>query len=216
MNDDKTPLRVKLRGAKVKICGIRSLEAALVAVDAGADFLGFNFVPTSKRYIDPSVAKTIIEAVKDKVQVVGVFQDVDKETIREICSLLSLDFVQLHGKETPAFCREIKTPVIKAFALASDFDYEVISGMFGSYDIAYYLIDRHVQGAGEQLAVDRVKPLGNMFPLFVAGGLTVDNVGQVVSEVQPFAVDVAGGIETDGKEDHQKIKDFVKKAKGKI
>lgn len=199
---------------KVKICGIRTIEAANAAIDAGADFLGFNFVPTSKRYITPTQAKTIADAVKGKIEVVGVFQDADKETITEISSLLSLDFVQLHGKETPAFCREIKTPVIKAFALASDFDYEVISGMFGSYDIAYYLVDRHVQGAGEQLAVDRVKPLGNMFPLFVAGGLTVDNVGQVVSEVQPFAVDVAGGIETDGKEDHTKIKEFIKKAKG--
>ena len=105
---------------KVKICGIRSVESALAAVDAGADFLGFNFVPTSKRYIDPSVAKTIVDAVKDKVQVVGVFQDVDAKTITKICSLLSLDFVQLHGKETPAFCREIKIPVIKAFALTSD------------------------------------------------------------------------------------------------
>lgn len=198
---------------QVKICGIRTIEAANAAIDAGADFLGFNFVPTSKRYIDPSVAKTIVDAVKDKVQVVGVFQDADQETITEICSLLSLDFVQLHGKETPEFCRALKTPVIKAFALASDFDYEVISGMFGAYDIAYYMVDRHVQGAGEQLAVDRVKPFGDMFPLFVAGGLTVDNVGQVVAEVQPFAVDVAGGIETDGKEDYQKIKEFIRKAK---
>lgn len=198
---------------KVKICGIRSIETAQVAIEAGADFLGFNFVPTSKRYIDPSFAKTIIEAVKDKVQVVGVFQDADKEAITKICSLLSLDFVQLHGNETPVYCREIKVPVIKAFPLPQDFDYEVISSMFGAYDVAYYLVDRHVQGSGEQLAVDRVKPLGNMFPLFVAGGLTIDNVGQVVSEVQPFAVDVASGIETDGKEDHEKIKAFVKKAK---
>lgn len=198
---------------KVKICGIRTIEAASAAIDAGADFLGFNFVPMSKRYITPTQAKTIVDAVKGKIEVVGVFQDSYRGTITEISSLLSLDFVQLHGKETPEFCRAIKVPVIKAFALASDFDYEVISSMFGAYDVAYYLVDRHVQGSGEQLAVDRVKPLGNMFPLFVAGGLTIDNVGQVVSEVQPFAVDVAGGIETDGKEDHQKIKDFVKKAK---
>ena len=198
---------------KVKICGIRTIEAATVAIDAGADFLGFNFVPTSKRYIDPLVAKTIVDAVRGKAQIVSVFQDADSVTIAKVCSLLLPDFVQLHGKETPAFCQMISIPVIKAFPLPQDVDYEVISGMFGAYDVAYYLVDRHTQGTGEQLPVHLVKPLGNMFPLFVAGGLTVDNVGQVVSEVQPFAVDVAGGIETDGKEDHEKIKAFVRKAK---
>lgn len=198
---------------KVKICGIRTIQAAQAAVDAGADFLGFNFVPTSKRYIDPVVAKTIIELIRGKSQIVGVFQDSDSNAINEVASSLRLDFIQLHGKEGPGFCREIKLPVIKAFALASDFDYEIVSAVFGTYDIAYYMVDRKTQGVGDRLPVHLVKPLGALFPLFVAGGLTVENIAAVVREVQPFAVDVAGGIETGGKQDHQKIKEFVRRAK---
>ncbi len=102
---------------KVKICGIRTLEAAQTAVDAGADFLGFNFVKTSKRYIEPEKALEIIKLIKSKVKTVGVFQDEKAETANEIALLLNLDFVQLHGVENSEYIKSIKVPVIKSIIL---------------------------------------------------------------------------------------------------
>lgn len=205
-----------MKTVNVKICGIRSMESAVAAIEAGADFLGFNFVPISKRYIIPSHAKTIIDAVRHRVKIVGVFQDADIKTVNDTIALLDLNFVQLHGKEGPSFCRNITKPVIKAFNLVPDFDYEVVSSAFGEYDVAYYMVDREKQGEGKRLEAKSVKPLGDMFPLFVGGGLTIENISEVVASVQPFAVDVASGVETDGKEDLQKIQAFIKNAKGEI
>lgn len=205
-----------MKVVNVKICGIRSMESAVAAIEAGADFLGFNFVPTSRRYVTPSFAKQIIDAVRHRVKIVGVFQDADLATINDTIALLDLNFVQLHGKEGPAFCKNITKPVIKAFNLVPEFDYEVVSSAFGEYDVAYYMVDREKQGEGKRLEARSVKPLGDMFPLFVGGGLTIENVSEIVANVQPFAVDVASGIETDGKEDIEKIQAFIKRAKGEI
>ncbi len=203
-----------MKTVQVKICGIRSMESAVAAIEAGADFLGFNFVPASKRYVTLSFAKTIIDAVRHRVKIVGVFQDADIKTINDTIALLDLNFVQLHGKEGPAFCKNITKPVIKAFNLVPDFDYEVVSSVFEAYDVAYYMVDREKQGEGKRLDAESVKPLGDMFPLFVGGGLTIENISKVIANVQPFAVDVASGIETNGKEDLEKIKRFISNAKG--
>lgn len=189
---------------KVKICGIRSLEAAKTAVDAGAHFLGFNFVPSSKRYINPADAAKIINAVSNKAKIVGVFQNADIDYVKNLASKLCLDFVQLHGNENNAYIERVKIPVIKSIKI----DDQV------NKIIAYYLLlDRAKQGEGEMPNLKKAAQIAKSYAIFFAGGLNPNNVADVIRKVGPFAVDVAGGIETNGKQDLDKIKLFILRSK---
>ena len=180
---------------KVKICGIRNLESAQTAVDAGADFLGFNFIPGEKRYIHPSSAKKIIDEVKNKIQIVGVFQNNEIDYVNTIVDQLDLDYAQLHGNET--YSNKVHTKVIKTIHAGDDF----------LYTCDYFLLDR------EENTSLRV-PQKNTVPVVLAGGLNCENVAGIAEEYKPFAVDVARGVETDGVTDVEKILEFVKQAKG--
>lgn len=199
---------------KVKICGIETLEAAQAAFDAGADFLGFNFVPISKRFIDSTIAKKIINALPESVMKVGVFMNEGLERINQLVSYLGLNFVQLHGSESPEYSRSLKNVgVIKTFSLGTDFDVEETIQKMKKYYADYFLLDRQVQGEGESLNPDKVRQLTATFPIILAGGLTVENVADMVRLTKPQIVDVAGGVETDGVKDAKKIIQFIKNAK---
>lgn len=190
---------------KVKICGIRSIEAARVAVKEGADFLGFNFVPTSARFIDPGNALEIISAVRGRVKIVGVFQDANISLVNQIASNLELDFVQLHGHEDNEYISQIKVPVIKSITV-DDRPEEL--------QVDYFLLDRSDRGEGELVNTDKARLIALQYQIFLAGGLTSENVSEAIQKVSPFGVDVAGGVETDGVQDINKIKEFIKNAKG--
>lgn len=188
---------------KVKICGIRTINAAKATIDAGADFLGFNFVPTSSRFIDPAKALKIIKVIRGKIKIVGVFQNERLEKVIQLAKDLQLDFVQLHGQENNDYINKIGLPAIKAVRIDDKVNLKT----------PYILIDRNEQGKGQMINLEKAAKLAVKFPIFLAGGLTPDNVATVIKQVKPFAVDVAGGIETDGRQDLQKIKEFIKKAK---
>lgn len=190
---------------KVKICGIRTLEAAQASIDSGADYLGFNFVPKSRRYIEPKLAAEIIKSVKGKIKTVGVFQNADVEVVRKIVKQLSLDYVQLHGQENSEYIKQIRSRVIKSINSPNETN---------DYSVDYFLLDRVQQGEGKMVSEDVAKAVADKYPVFLAGDLTPQNVATIVEKVQPFAVDVAGGIETDRSQDIQKIRDFIKSAKG--
>lgn len=190
---------------KVKICGIRSLEAAQTAVDVGADFLGFNFVPSSKRYIDPILALEIINSIRGQIKTVGIFQDAKIAEVNKIALDLKLDFVQLHGNENNEYINKIGMPVIKSIT-----EYDQPDNIKADY----FLLDRSKREEGGMVNLEKASNLTANLPIFIAGGLTADNVASVVSQVNPFAVDVAGGIETDGHQDLEKIKLFIGNAKG--
>jgi phosphoribosylanthranilate isomerase len=198
---------------KVKICGIRSMEHAEHAISVGADFLGFNFVPTSKRVVDPAKAKEIADLIRGKAVLVGVFKDQSVDEVNSIADFMGLDYVQLHGSEDEKFCRQITIPVIKAFGLSPTFDAQETSRHLEKYNIPYYMVDRAEQGEGEMLSLKGAAELAEIYPLFFAGSLTPENVAEVVKHVKPFAVDVAGGIETEGMHDMEKITQFIKNAK---
>lgn len=198
----------------VKICGIRSVESAVAAVDAGADFIGLNFVPTSKRKVREETAQSIIEAVKNQVKVIGVFQNAELNYVNETAEQLGLDFVQLHGNENQSYCEQIKTDIIKAVSLKSGETAEDVIQEMKAIDVPFFLLDRERQGRGDLVNTEVAGKLAKEFKLFLAGGMTPENVAWFVSEVKPFAVDVAGGIETDGKEDFGKIRKFIMNAKG--
>lgn len=191
----------------VKICGIRSSIAAQTAVDAGADYLGFNFVRESKRYIDPYIALEISRRYRDEIKIVGVFQNENAQKVTEIAEFMGLDFVQLHGDEDDAYMEEISLPIIKS---VTDFDSDMLS-MPG-----YLLLDRVVRGTGSMIDFERAKKIAADRMIFFSGGLTPENVVSVIEKVKPYAVDVAGGIESGGKEDVSKIRQFISNAKGAI
>lgn len=204
-NDINGLIKTLKMPVKVKICGIRTLDAAKTAVNAGADFLGFNFVPTSKRYLSPSDAARIINAVKGKVKIVGVFQDEQFELVNNLTLNLGLDFVQLHGAEDDKYMLQMDTSVIKSIALNDRVE---------KIKADYLLLDRPERGKGKMVDLEKATNLATNFPLFIAGGLTPDNVALIVKKVKPFAVDVAGGVETNGYQDPEKIKQFIKNVKG--
>lgn len=189
---------------KVKICGIRTLEAAQVAKEAGADYLGFNFVPSSRRFIEPKLAEKIINAVRGKVKIIGIFQDAEVDYLNNLASNLGLDFAQLHGNEDSEYINRVTVPVIKSIK---------IDDQVNKIKADYLLLDRAKRGEGEMIDFKRASGLATIYPLFYAGGLNPGNVADTIRKVQPFAVDVASGIETNGKQEIEKIKAFIRNAK---
>lgn len=199
---------------KVKICGIQTLDAAQAAFDAGADFVGFNFVPISKRLIDSEVAKRIIDGLPKGILKVGVFMNENLLRINKLVNYLTLDYVQLHGNESPDYIARIhNAAVIKTFALLSDFDVEETMEKMKTYKADYFLLDREVQGRGELLNLKKVERLTSVFPMILGGGLTPENVADAVKSAKPQAVDVAGGVETDGEKDKDKIIKFIQEVR---
>lgn len=199
---------------KVKICGIRSLKAAQVALDEGADFLGLVFVPNHRHTINSAVAKSISKNLKGKIDLVGLFQNQPLDEILQTIKEYYLDYVQLHGDEVPDFINQINVKVIKTFRLPGDFDAEKTKKNMELYKVAYYLLDRVRTGEGAMLNLEKSYFLSKQFPLMFAGGLNPKNVASVVSKVKPQVVDVATGIETAGEQDLEKIRLFIKNAKG--
>ena len=199
---------------KVKICGIQHIKDAQFAIAASADYIGFIFDSNSKRAIDKSVAKKIIEKVRGKVEIVGVFRNNMLEEVNSLSDELNFDLVQLHGEEDPVFCHKVSRPVIKTFGLPVNFSVKDTIKKMKKYNVRYYLIDREQPGVGETLSLERSDELIKLFPIFFAGGLTPENVSEVAREIKPFAVDVITGVKTDGKFDFEKMKQFVINAKG--
>lgn len=194
---------------RVKICGIRRLEHALVAVDAGADAIGLNFWRPGRRYVAPETARVIVRALPPFVARVGVFVDEDPSTIRQIADLVGLDVLQLHGEESPEFCRQFNLPVIKGVKVRGP---ESLQGL-RRYRVAAFLLDTHVPGeaggTGQTFDWSLAAPVTQAGPVILSGGLTIENVAEAIRAAQPYAVDVASGVETGGEKDPEKIRAFI-------
>lgn len=200
--------------AKVKLCGIRDLAAAQAVIAAGADYLGFNFVPESKRFIQPQDALSIIDAIRGQVAVVGVFRDAPLVAVTKVARELGLDFVQLHGEETAAYARQVGVPVIKAVAVDPDSDAAVLAAEVRQYSPGtIFLLDRHTQGVGEPVGHKLAAELASQFPCFLAGGLAPNTVADAVRSVRPYGVDVAGGVEREGRTDPELVQLFIRQVK---
>ncbi|MFB7138146.1 phosphoribosylanthranilate isomerase [Gottfriedia sp. NPDC056225] len=196
---------------KVKICGITDLTSAQIAVDAGADAIGFVFAE-SKRQVKIDEAKKIIKSLPNSILKIGVFVNESKETLESIYEEVGLTHLQLHGDETPEFCRSLRYPSIKAIRVESEKDVEKLS----EYDCDYVLVDspsgkyRGGNGTTFDWELLNSKKINN---LVLAGGLTIDNVLPACNIVKPLMVDVSSGVEMNGKKDYEKIKMFIKKVK---
>lgn len=195
---------------KIKICGITNLDDALAAADYGADALGFNFYKKSPRYIEPEKAAEIISQLPPFILPIGVFVNEREEKIRENQALTCLQTIQLHGDESPEFCRRFGGRVIKAFQIK---DKESIKHM-AHYHVGAFLLDSYRDGlrGGTGVTFDwHLAVVAKTFGrIIVAGGLTPDNVAEAVKLVQPYGVDVTGGVEREkGIKDHAKLKKFI-------
>lgn len=198
---------------KVKICGITTKEAAIAASDAGADILGFVFAK-STREITPERAGEIIRSLPNHVKTAGVFVNETEENIIRIAETAGLDYIQLHGDESPDFCRQLSLPVIKAFSIKDKSDLEALR----TYDCDYFLLDspglKFRGGSGIpfdwSLLTDEEIPRDKVI---LAGGLHAGNISEAIVKVQPAAVDVSSGVETNGIKDIEKIVEFIKIAK---
>ncbi|MCU9612027.1 phosphoribosylanthranilate isomerase [Caldibacillus lycopersici] len=198
---------------KVKICGITDLPTAIYAASIGADALGFVFA-NSKRKITPEAAKAIIEELPNNVMKIGVFVNESKQAIDQIAEFAGLSAIQLHGDETPAFCKQFSLPVIKAKSIETMDDLFTIR----AYPCEYILFDSPKGafrgGNGKTFDWNVVNHFSAPEKkVILAGGLNAENVQDAIGKINPYMVDVSSGVESDGKKDLQKIKQFISKAK---
>ncbi len=196
---------------KVKICGTTSLKDALLAIESGADAVGFIFYKESPRNISQKDVKDIVVQLPPFIETVGVFVNETSDKVNRIAEQCRLTAVQLHGDESPAFCRRVKRRVIKAVRVK---DAESLKGMSG-YDVSGYLLDAFNEESrgGTGMVFDwnlalRAKKQG---PVIIAGGLNPFNVYTAIHRVKPYGVDVCSGVEkSPGIKDPEKVGEFIK------
>jgi phosphoribosylanthranilate isomerase len=195
---------------RVKICGISSAEDALAAVEAGADALGFVFVPGTPRLVHPETAERIVAGLPPFVTAVGVFVDQPLEEVLRIAARCNLQAVQLHGDEPEAFSRGIPLKVIKAIRVREAPDLRPIA----TYPAHAFLLDAFVEGqaggTGTPISWDLAVQAKGHAPIILSGGLRPETVGLAVRRVRPYGVDVSSGVEVrPGRKDHQKVREFI-------
>jgi phosphoribosylanthranilate isomerase len=198
----------------VKVCGVTTPDDAAMAASLGADALGLNFWPRSKRAVTVAQARRIIEAVPPFVWVVGVFVNPKVAEVEEVARAVRLHMVQLHGEESPALVRRMPLPTVKALHVGKGSLDADAARYAGAHAL---LLDTAQAGwGGGGLAFDwrRARRVVKARPVLLAGGLTAENVGEAVALVRPLGVDVASGVEKrPGVKDEKKVMDFIRAAR---
>lgn len=197
---------------KIKICGITNSADALIASEFGVDALGFIFAP-SPRQIEPAKARRIIRNIPPFVMTVGVFVNEAAAKIREIMHYCSLDRVQLHGDESPAFCEEMMPHAIKAISVKDKTSLQIGQAYHGK--VRALLLDAYseekVGGTGKTFdwkLASKIKKQGT--PIILSGGLNPSNIAAAIHAVRPYAVDVNSGVEErPGIKSHSLIKSLM-------
>jgi len=200
---------------RIKICGITTLADAESAVSAGADALGFMFYTASPRWISPADAGALIARLPPTIATVGVFVDPPTDLVRQTIDCSGVNALQFHGDETPQFCAQFGLKTIKAFRLR---DRTALAAL-QAHPQSAWLLDSHVPGlpggSGQtfnwDLAIE-ARQLGN--PIFLAGGLTPENIQEAIRRVAPFGVDVSSGVEAaPGRKDPARLRRFIAQAR---
>lgn len=204
----------------IKVCGVRTVEHALAAANAGADYIGMIFAP-GRRQIDQATAQAIVAALQETaalVQTVGVFVNEAAATINSIAATVGLDVVQLSGDEREDYVAALRLPVFKTIRLTNDPGEHAWQQQAMAHPARVrLLIDAHVPGSygGAGVVADwqRAMQIATTTPLLLAGGLNSTNVAAAIETVKPWGVDVSSGVETDGIKDKAKITAFVAAAR---
>ena len=202
----------------VKICGITSEADALAAAEAGADAIGLMFYEGSPRHVTLEQAKAISAALPPHVMRVGVFVNAEEAFVHQALTECMLNILQFHGDETPEEYSRYPVMTLKAFRVQGE---ETLAEL-KAHPSAGYLLDAYVKdalgGTGATFNWDlAVRAQGFGKPIFLAGGLTPENVAEAVRKVQPFGVDVSSGVESEpGRKDAEQMRTFVAAAKGAL
>lgn len=200
---------------KVKICGITNLSDAMAAVEAGADMLGFVFWPQSPRCVSVEAAAEVIRHLPASVVKVGVFVNAPAELVLDAIGRCLLNLLQFHGDESPGYCMQFGLMAMKAFRIRDAASLQRLA----EYRTDAWLLDAYNPdkpgGTGETFNWDLAAEAGKLGrPIFLAGGLTVENVAEAIRRADPYAVDVSSGVEmAPGRKDHAKVSAFIKAAK---
>jgi phosphoribosylanthranilate isomerase len=205
-----------MSAVRSKICGITRIEDALAAVEAGADAIGLVFYPKSPRAVTIEQAQAIIAALPPFISTVGLFVNADRAGLKALLDRVPLDLIQFHGDETPEQCEGYQRPFIKALRVQAGDDIAANCDLYAK--ASGILLDTYVAGTpggtGETFDWALI-PKHLSKPIILAGGLTSANVSQAIAQVQPYAVDVSGGVEEGrGIKDHQKIRAFMSAVHG--
>lgn len=209
----------------VKICGFGSAEAAIAAVDAGADSIGLVFVPSARRCLTLDAAEALLAEVRAHAggrmpEVVGLFADQPEGDVNRYVERLGLDAVQLCGAEGMGYCKAMTVPIYKVIAI----DPEVPIGaqlpkimllqqrhtMAGHRIVVDTKVAGEYGGTGQRFDWTLAGELARAFEMNLAGGLTPENAGEAVRSVRPWGVDTSSGVETDGEKDVEKVRAFVR------
>jgi phosphoribosylanthranilate isomerase len=199
---------------KVKICGITNLKDARQALESGASFIGFNFYKRSPRYITPSAVLRILQRLPKTIKSVGVFVNESEERMLAVARWTGLDYLQLHGEESPGTVARLKRtlPVIKAIRVRDSFS---TRHLVPYKHATAFLLDgfdrRRHGGSGKTFRWDIARRAKRAGRIFLAGGLTPENIGAAIRSAKPYAVDVCSGVEAKpGKKDPVLLKNFMR------
>jgi phosphoribosylanthranilate isomerase len=191
---------------RIKICGLTSLDDALLAVEAGADALGLVFAD-SPRQVSLAAAERIVAELPPLVGTVGVFVNANCVEVATIAARVRLEAVQLHGEELPEDCERLPCRVIKRFDILESDTPDILRRRMERYRVAAYLLDPGA-GSGRTFNWEIAGDLPG--PLIISGGLNPDNVGAAIRRLRPFAVDVCSGVESEpGRKDREKVRAFI-------
>jgi phosphoribosylanthranilate isomerase len=196
---------------RIKFCGFTRAEDAALAATLGVDAIGVVHVPGSKRHVPLEIMPAIRAAVPANIDLVALFVNPDADTVQAVIAALQPSLLQFHGDEADAFCAQFGMPFIKAMAMGGN------AGDIGQRQKDYpraqaFVLDGHAPGQlggqGEAFAWTNLPALDK--PIYLAGGLTPENVAEAIALVKPYAVDVSSGIEsTTGIKDEMKMRDFI-------
>lgn len=213
---------VRKTKVKVKICGITNWADARCACAAGADFLGFNFCPHSPRYIDPESARSIVRRLPKNVTSVGIFVNETPDDLVRVASAAGVKYVQLHGDETPADVSRLRrmlgpVKIIKGIRVRDAADVRKGTRFKDAWAILLDGFDARFRGgAGKAFDWPLAARANGNFRMFLAGGLTPENVGEAIRVVRPYAVDVCSGVESSpGKKERAKIRALMRNVNGR-
>lgn len=201
---------------RIKICGITREEDALFCADKGADFLGFIFVPSTPRFIEPEKAAKIAEKLRERQtrpRIVGVFRDASAEYMHEIGALVGLDLVQMHGNESNDDVRSVGLAAIKTYRVGDSLP-DTTAHPSAEWLLFDTFEERRAGGTGRRFDWSLLAMYPRTKPFFLAGGLSPDNIAAAISLVRPSGVDVSSGVEAEpGVKDHAKLERLFERVK---
>ncbi len=196
---------------RVKICGITRPQDAIFIANIGVDAIGLVFYANSPRAVEIDQAQIIIQQLPPFVTTVGLFVNAEANFVRHVLTKVPLDVLQFHGEETPDYCNSFTKPYIKAVRMRPNTDIKQYANNY--IQTQALLLDSYVKGTkgGTGITFDwQQVPTDISKPIIIAGGLTVDNVAQAITKLQPYAVDISGGVESaKGIKDAGKITAFM-------